>query len=84
MAPSKQNLLSEIEAFLTATGMGESYFGKLAAGNSELVARLRNQRRVWPETEKKIRSFMKAYNVRNSGHKHDHRRIQDHKTTRVR
>jgi len=83
MAPSKQNLLSEIEAFLTATGMGESYFGKLAAGNSELVARLRNQRRVWPETEKKIRSFMKAYNVRKSGHKHGHRRIQGHPSQRA-
>lgn len=83
MAPSKQNLLSEIEAFLTATGMGESYFGKLAAGNSELVARLRNQRRVWPETERKIRSFMKAYGVRNSGHKHGRHRIQGRPSQRA-
>lgn len=52
------SLLSEIEAFLSETGMGESYFGKCAVGNSELVQRLRDGGRVWPETEAKARSFM--------------------------
>ena len=50
--------LSDIEAFLAETGMGETYFGKRAARNSELVARLRNGGRVWPETEQAVRSFM--------------------------
>ncbi len=53
-------LLAEIDAFLEETGMGVAYFGKRAAGNSELVARLRAGRRCWPETAVKVRSFIKA------------------------
>lgn len=53
-------LLTEIEAFLSETGMGASYFGRVAAGNSELVGRLRANRRIWPETEEKVRSFISA------------------------
>jgi hypothetical protein len=51
-------LLNDIEAFLAETGMGPSYFGKQAVGNSELVQRLRDGKRVWPETEAKARAFM--------------------------
>jgi len=51
-------LLEEIEDYLSRTGMGESYFGKVAVRNSELVARLRNGGRVWPETEEAVRQFM--------------------------
>lgn len=51
-------LLTDIEAFLAGTGMGASYFGKSAVGNSELVPRLRSGGRVWPETEMKVRAFM--------------------------
>lgn len=54
------DLLSEIETFLTTEQMGASYFGKASCGNSEVVARLRDGRRVWPETEIKIRAFMLA------------------------
>lgn len=56
----KRPLLEEIDTFLSETGMGESYFGKRATGNSELVSRLRNGRRVWPETEEKVRTFIAA------------------------
>lgn len=56
------SLLEEIDAFLSETGMGQSYFGKVAAGNSELVARLRDGGRVWFETEQKVRSFIGGYN----------------------
>ena len=52
------SLLSEIETFLAATGVGETYFGKLAANNPWLVKRLREGSRVWPETEDRIRAFM--------------------------
>ena len=52
------NLLEEIREFLAETGMGASYFGKKAASNSELVARLEDGGRVWPETAKKVRSFI--------------------------
>ena len=51
-------LLAQIEAFLSETGMGASYFGKTSVGNSEVVARLRDGRRVWPETEAGIVRFM--------------------------
>lgn len=60
MATPNITLLREIETFLAETGMGESYFGKAAAGNSELVPRLRSNGRVWPETAAKVRSFMKT------------------------
>lgn len=53
-------LLEEIERFLSETGMGPSYFGKVSVGNSEVVNRLREGKRVWPETETKLRAFMFA------------------------
>lgn len=58
MVTKTGSLLDEIEAFLTDTGMGSSYFGKQAVGNSEIVQRLRTGGRVWPETDTKIRAFI--------------------------
>lgn len=55
-----QSLVEEIDAFLSKTGMGVSYFGKRAAKNSELVRRLKSGKRVWPHTEQKIRDFIAA------------------------
>lgn len=57
---ASNSLIEEIDAFLAETRMGASYFGKQATGNSELVSRLRAGRRVWPETEKAVREFIKA------------------------
>lgn len=54
----RPSLIEEIETFLRESGMGASYFGKLATGNSELVTRLKLGRRVWPETEQKVRAFI--------------------------
>lgn len=59
------DLLTDIRSFLAETGMGRSYFGKAACGNSELVARLEKGRRVWPETEVKVRVFMRQYMAEN-------------------
>lgn len=53
-------ILDEIDAYLRESGMGASYFGKVATGNSELVARLRAGGRVWPETEAKVRDFIRS------------------------
>ncbi len=61
MGSMTPDLLSEIELFLAKTGMGPSYFGRLAAGNSELIGRLRRGRRVWPETELQVREFIRGY-----------------------
>lgn len=58
MVRTGTDILPEIEAFLEETGMGASYFGKKAVGNSEVVARLRSGRRVWPETSAKILAFI--------------------------
>ncbi len=52
-------LLNAIESFLAATGMGETYFGKKSAKNSEIVDRLRSGGRVWPETEAAVIEFIK-------------------------
>lgn len=60
-------LLSDIEQFLSETGMKEYRFGFLAAHNGRLVERLRAGQtpsgrpvRIWPDTEKQIRDFIRA------------------------
>jgi len=58
---STEPLLTEITSFLDETGMGVSYFGKIASGNSELVSRLKRGGRVWPETEERVREFIRQY-----------------------
>lgn len=59
------NLLTDIEAFLTETGMGHFRFGLLAAKNGRLVERLRAGQTekgkpvlIRPETEHRVRDFM--------------------------
>ena len=52
------SLLSEIEAFCASRGIAESTFGRLAVNDGKLVARLRLGRRIWPDTEEKVRAFM--------------------------
>lgn len=72
------SLLAEIETFLATHKMGETYFGKAAAGNSELVARLRSGKRVWPETEAKVLSFIRVRRemarLQSHGSEHSHRK----------
>lgn len=67
MGGMRNTLLSDIEAFLNETGMGEYRFGLLAAKNGRLIERLRagttpkgKPVRIWPETEMQIRAFMMA------------------------
>lgn len=52
------DLLTEIHAFLAETGMGRSYFGKAACGNSEVVDRLERGKTVTLATAGKIRAFI--------------------------
>ncbi|OAN52829.1 hypothetical protein [Sphingobium sp. TCM1] len=54
-------LLSDIEAFLKAQALGAATFGDLVMKDRHLVRQLRNGRRLWPETERKIRHFMATY-----------------------
>lgn len=51
-------LREEIRAFLAETGMKPSYFGKIAAGNSEVVARLEAGKTVTLPTAERLRAFM--------------------------
>jgi hypothetical protein len=57
---ANKQLLEEIRQFLKETGMGPSYFGKAAAGNSEVVARLKAGKSVTLSTANKVRAFMQA------------------------
>ena len=54
-------LLSDIDQFLSRHDMADYRFGWLAVKNGRLVERLRDGRRVWPETEMQVRAFMRSY-----------------------
>ncbi len=54
-------LLPEIEAFIEANDIAPTRFGDLALGDRHFVRQLREGRRVWPETEAKVRRFMVTY-----------------------
>lgn len=56
-------LLSDIEAFMEAQGLSPTRFGHDALGDKHFVKQLRAGRRVWPETERRVRQFMAAYRV---------------------
>lgn len=51
-------LLAEIEAFCTATGIAPTTFGLLAMNDKAFFAQLRGGRRCWPETEARVRRFI--------------------------
>ncbi len=52
------HLIEEIDRFLAEFPLSEYRFGYLAAKNGRLVPRLREEGRVWPETEQRVREFM--------------------------
>lgn len=52
------DLLTEIETFLTRSGMSTTAFGLGAIRDGKLVTDLRNGRRLWPETEARVRQWM--------------------------
>lgn len=54
-------IVPEIDSFLKVHKMAESYFGRKAANDWKLVRQLRAGRRLWPDTEARIRTFMASY-----------------------
>lgn len=57
-----EQLITEIEAFCERHRMAETRFGLLAMNDKPFVKQLREGgRRVWPETEAKVRRFMAEY-----------------------
>lgn len=60
MSKHHPDLLAEIEAFVKEAGISEITFGRHALSDPHFVRDLRNNRRLWPETVKKVREHMKA------------------------
>jgi len=55
---AQQHLLSEVEEFLTASGMGPGTFGRHAVNDGKLVGRLRRGCGCTLETAERIRLFI--------------------------
>lgn len=60
------NIIADIDAFIQVHGLSESQFGTLALNDKNLIAQLRGDgrsrpRRLWPETEARVRRFMATY-----------------------
>jgi tRNA-dihydrouridine synthase len=58
---TSDTLLSAVDAFLKRTGMAAVTFGREAMNDPHFVRDLRNGRRVWPETDAKVRGFMRDH-----------------------
>ncbi|KPH67537.1 hypothetical protein [Novosphingobium sp. ST904] len=54
-------LIDDIEAFLASNSVSPTAFGQLALGDRHFVRQVRAGRRLWPETEAKVRTFMATY-----------------------
>jgi hypothetical protein len=54
-------LLEDIKAFCTTHGLSIWKFGELAMNDKSFVKNLDDGRRIWPDTEAKVRRFMATY-----------------------
>lgn len=54
-------LLTDILAFCETHQMKPTRFGEMALNDKPFIAQLENGRRIWPETEAKVRRFMSTY-----------------------
>lgn len=54
------NILNEIERFQAVTGLSDHRVGIILANNGRLIERLRQKKRVWPETVDKIRTALQV------------------------
>lgn len=59
--PTAPSLVRDIDKFMREHGLAASAFGRAAVNDWKFVRDLRNGRRVWPETEAKVRQFMDQY-----------------------
>ncbi|WP_050594050.1 hypothetical protein [Mesorhizobium sp. L2C067A000] len=57
---TRTELISEIAAFQSKVKVRDSNIGLIALNDPKFVTRLREGRRCWPETAKKVRDFMSA------------------------
>lgn len=56
-----QPIAEAVEDFLARHSMSHVTFGREAMNDPHFVRDLRKGRRLWPETEQKVRDFMTAY-----------------------
>lgn len=54
------SIIREVEGFIAKTGMAESTLGRKALNDGKAIARLREGKRMWPETIEKLRAFIAA------------------------
>ena len=55
---TEQTLSEAVEGFLAESQMAPVTFGRLAMNDPHFVRDLRKGRRLWPETEAKVRNFL--------------------------
>lgn len=58
MANHHTALIDEIAAFIKEAGLSETTFGRQALKDPHFVRDIKNGRRLWPETEAKVRKWM--------------------------
>ena len=61
MDQAPPSLIDEVDAFLKRWDMAPVTFGRKAMSDPHFVGQLRDGRRLWPETEAKVRKFMREY-----------------------
>ena len=54
-------ILTDIDAFLRVHKLSDSAFGRQALNDWKLIRQLRAGRRLWPDTEGRVRTFMAGY-----------------------
>lgn len=57
---TRTQLLGEIDTFQTKVKMSDARIGIIALNDGKFIAELRDGRRCWPETAKKVRDFISA------------------------
>lgn len=68
MMEKQPDILTDIEAFLKAQAMTPTAFGRAALGDPRFVFQVRDGRRLWPQTERTVRDFMRTYQPKPSRH----------------
>jgi hypothetical protein len=57
----REEILGEVERFLSSQDLGPSTFGRAALGDPNFVRELREGRRIWPATADKVRTYMRDH-----------------------
>ena len=61
MTPRTEALLRDVDAFLSLTGMKPTNLGRGALNDPAFYIKLKRGRRLFSETEDKVRGFMRMY-----------------------